>query len=96
MYLLEATIKAVETVDICLKEVVTAILEIGGIPCIVADHGNAEQMKDNKGELHTAHKTNPVPFILVNNKFELGSDGVLYAMRPLLYYNCEIYFSLKK
>lgn len=60
----------------CLKEVVTAILEIGGIPCIAADHGNAEQMKDNKGENHiTNHTTNPVSFILVNDKFELRSDG---------------------
>ena len=68
---LEAAIKAIETIDKCMQEVVDAVLEKQGILLITADHGNAEQMIDSKtGEPHTAHTTNPVPLILV------GKDGV--------------------
>lgn len=80
---LESTIKAVEAVDTCLEKVVKAILEIGGIACIVADHGNAEQMKDERNKPHTAHTTNLVPFILVNSKFNLRS-GSLCDVSPTL------------
>ncbi|WP_238055120.1 2,3-bisphosphoglycerate-independent phosphoglycerate mutase [Candidatus Phytoplasma ziziphi] len=86
---LEATIKAVEAVDKCLEKVVKAILEIGGIACIVADHGNAEQMKDERNEPHTAHTTNLVPFILVNSKFNLKS-GSLCDVSPTLLELLEI------
>ncbi len=80
---LESTIKAVEAVDTCLEKVVKAILEIGGIACIVADHGNAEQMTDERNKPHTAHTTNLVPFILVNSKFNLKS-GSLCDVSPTL------------
>jgi 2,3-bisphosphoglycerate-independent phosphoglycerate mutase len=62
----EAAVKAVETVDACVGEVVDATSQMGGISIITADHGNAEEMIDNDGVTpQTAHTTNPVPFILV-------------------------------
>ena len=61
---LEAAVKAVETVDACVGRVVDAALEMGGIAMITADHGNAEQMVQPDGSPMTAHTTNRVPFIL--------------------------------
>ena len=61
---LEAAIKAVETVDSCVGKVVDATLKMGGIAMITADHGNAEDMKQPDGSPMTAHTTNLVPFIL--------------------------------
>ncbi len=63
---LDATIKAVETVDECVGQVLEAVRAVGGILLITADHGNAEQMRDPEtGDPHTYHTTNPVPFIFV-------------------------------
>src|SRR4051794_8915415 len=65
--LLDATVKAVETVDSCLGRLAEAVEAIGGTLVITADHGNAEMMRDPEtGEPHTAHTLNPVPFIVVN------------------------------
>ena len=65
--LFDATVAAVGVVDCCVGQVVEAMLQIGGIVCITADHGNAEQMQDpGNGDLYTAHTTNKVPFILVS------------------------------
>ena len=60
------TIAAVETVDACLGQIgETAIRQCGGAVIVTADHGNAEQMVDTEtGGPHTAHTTNPVPFIV--------------------------------
>ena len=61
----EAAVKAVETVDKCAEKVVKATGEMGGITLITADHGNADRMVDEDGVTpHTAHTTNPVPFII--------------------------------
>ena len=63
---IEPTVKAVETVDACLGEIEKAVRARGGAMLITADHGNAEQMIDPAtGGPHTAHTTNPVPFIVV-------------------------------
>ena len=63
---IEPTIKAVETVDACLGRIETAVRAKGGAMLITADHGNAEMMIDPvTGGPHTAHTTNPVPFIVV-------------------------------
>ncbi len=62
---MEATVKALSTVDNCLGKVAAAVLERDGTLLITADHGNADEMKDKEGHTHTAHTTNPVPFILV-------------------------------
>jgi len=64
----EAAVKAVETVDQCVGRIVAAMRDYGGITCLTADHGNAEEMVDlATGEPHTAHTSNPVPFILVSD-----------------------------
>lgn len=65
---LEPAIKAIETVDHCLGKLLKAINQVGGTTLITADHGNAEYMKDEKGNPSTAHTTNPVPFILVEGE----------------------------
>jgi 2,3-bisphosphoglycerate-independent phosphoglycerate mutase len=85
---LDAAVKAVETVDSCLDKVVDAILKAGGTALITADHGNAEQMLDyDTGEPHTAHTSNIVPFILVNNSLkhaQLREGGRLADIAPTL------------
>jgi len=65
---LEPTIKGVETVDTCLNQIYQAVKQKGGAMLITADHGNAEMMVDPvTGGPHTAHTTNPVPFIAVSD-----------------------------
>jgi 2,3-bisphosphoglycerate-independent phosphoglycerate mutase len=89
---IEAAIKAVETVDRCVGQVVDAATEMGGIVLITADHGNAEQMIDyNTGGPYTAHTVNfPVPFILVPGDYDelkhvtLRGDGVLADVAPTI------------
>ena len=63
---LEAVIKAIETIDDCLGRIYKTVLEKDAVWFICADHGNAECMIDDNGAPMTAHTTNPVPFILVN------------------------------
>jgi len=64
---LAAAVKAVETVDQCLGRVAQAVRAKGGVLLITADHGNADEMVDaGNGSAHTAHTTNPAPFILID------------------------------
>ena len=82
-----AAVKAVETVDACVGSAVEAIKEVGGVMFICADHGNAEQMINlATGQPHTAHTTNPVPFILVNydEEYTLKEGGRLCDIIPTL------------
>lgn len=72
---LDAAIRAVEAVDQCVGRVVETVRARGGIVLITADHGNAEQMADEQGEPFTAHTTNPVYLILVDD----SRSGVLLA-----------------
>ncbi len=66
---LDAAMKAVETVDECLGRVHKAIAAKGGVLCITADHGNAEMMVDpNTNDPHTAHTTNPVPWMMIGDE----------------------------
>jgi len=85
---LEPTIKAVETVDGCLSRIESAIRARGGAMLITADHGNAEMMIDPAtGGPHTAHTTNPVPFIVVSEdakEFTLKPGGSLRDISPTL------------
>jgi 2,3-bisphosphoglycerate-independent phosphoglycerate mutase len=60
---LEAGIKAVETIDACVQAVVEKTLSLGGRLLITADHGNCEQMRNPDGSPHTAHTTNLVHFL---------------------------------
>jgi 2,3-bisphosphoglycerate-independent phosphoglycerate mutase len=80
-----AGIKAVETVDSCLGEILKALRDVQGQALIIADHGNAEQMINYAdGSPHTAHTTFPVPIILVDYKHgvSLKADGALCDVAP--------------
>jgi 2,3-bisphosphoglycerate-independent phosphoglycerate mutase len=85
---LEPTIKAVETVDACLSRIESAVRARGGAMLITADHGNAELMVDPAtGGPHTAHTTNPVPFLVIAEnakQFTLKPNGSLRDISPTL------------
>ncbi|MDQ0338468.1 2,3-bisphosphoglycerate-independent phosphoglycerate mutase [Caldalkalibacillus uzonensis] len=81
---LEPTIKAVEAVDECLGKVVDAVLAKGGVAVITADHGNADMILDENNHPHTAHTTNPVPFIVTKEGLNLRDDGILADISPTL------------
>ena len=83
----EAAVKAVETVDICLGKVLDKIKSLGGVAFITADHGNAEQMFDDLGGPFTAHTTNKVPFVMVddvNKNIKLRDGGRLCDFAPTI------------
>jgi 2,3-bisphosphoglycerate-independent phosphoglycerate mutase len=81
----EATIKAVETVDSCVHDVVEAALGQGGVCLVCADHGNAEQMKLADGSPMTAHTTNPVPLMLIGDSgARLREGGRLCDIAPTM------------
>jgi 2,3-bisphosphoglycerate-independent phosphoglycerate mutase len=65
-----ATVEALQVVDACLARAVPAVLAAGGAALVTADHGNCEQMLDDKGGIQTAHSLNPVPAILVGPPFK--------------------------
>jgi len=84
---LNAAIKAAETLDACVSRLSKAVAAAKGVMLITADHGNAEQMSDEKtGQAHTAHTMNKVPIILVNGPKEgvQLSDGRLADVAPTL------------
>jgi 2,3-bisphosphoglycerate-independent phosphoglycerate mutase len=82
---LQATIKAVETVDASLGLIAEAIRETGATMLVTADHGNSETMVDPiTGAPHTAHTVNPVPIMLVGEKDERLGDGRLADIAPTL------------
>ncbi|MFA5471354.1 MAG: 2,3-bisphosphoglycerate-independent phosphoglycerate mutase [Acholeplasmataceae bacterium] len=80
---IEAATKAVETVDQCTKDVVEAILSIGGVAIVLADHGNAEKMRSEDGEPHTAHTTNLVPVTITDKNIKVNT-GALCDVAPTL------------
>lgn len=81
---MEAAIKACEAVDICVKDVIETGLKNGYSTLLIADHGNCETMMNPDGSPHTAHTTNPVPFILIDNdKIEVNS-GILGDVAPTI------------
>lgn len=82
-----AAVQAVERIDQCVGAAVDAVKQVDGVLFICADHGNAEKMIDYEtGEPHTAHTTNPVPFILVNydEAYTLREGGCLADIAPTL------------
>lgn len=84
---ISAAVKAVETVDRCLGEVLEAGKEHGYNYIIIADHGNADMMLNEDGSPNTAHTTNPVPCILVSDNKSLKiSSGRLADVAPSLLY----------
>ena len=80
---LSAAVKAVETVDACVGKIVAAAKELGGTVLITADHGNADCMIAPDGQPHTAHTTNPVPFLIVGADVRLR-PGRLADLAPTL------------
>lgn len=63
---MDSTVESIKILDVQLKRLVDAIINIGGVAVITADHGNAEKMKDYKGKTLTEHTLNKVPFVIVN------------------------------
>ncbi|MEB3883335.1 2,3-bisphosphoglycerate-independent phosphoglycerate mutase [Lyngbya sp. CCY1209] len=92
--MMDAAVRAIETVDRCLGELLEGISKAGGTAIIIADHGNAEYMCDEQGNPWTAHTTNPVPFILVEGEkrkipghgtdVPLRTDGCLADVAPTI------------
>jgi 2,3-bisphosphoglycerate-independent phosphoglycerate mutase len=91
---MNATIKALETVDSSLGRLLESISRAGGTALITADHGNSELMWDEQGNPWTAHTTNPVPLILIEGEgrkipghateVELRSGGRLCDIAPTI------------
>jgi 2,3-bisphosphoglycerate-independent phosphoglycerate mutase len=82
----EAGIKAVETVDKCMARIIPKLLELDGKAILTADHGNCEQMRNADGSPNTAHTSNLVHFIYVANnasRFRC-EDGILADVAPTL------------
>jgi 2,3-bisphosphoglycerate-independent phosphoglycerate mutase len=77
-----AAVKAIETVDRCLGEVVAAVHESGGACVITADHGNADHMLEDDGSPNTAHSLNPVPLLVTVPGLRLRDGGILADVAP--------------
>ncbi len=79
--------EAVETVDKCVKRIFDTVKNVGATMALTADHGNAEKMIDSETDNpFTAHTTNKVPFVLINNDkdVKLAKDGKLADVAPTL------------
>ena len=90
---MEAAVKGVEVVDTCMGRIHRKVQEVGGVMMVTADHGNAEQMIDpDSGEIHTAHTSNPVPFILLDDHChqKLRTGGALEDIAPTVLQYLEI------
>ena len=84
---LEAAVKAVQTIDHCLGRIVKAVRAAGGVLLVTADHGNAEEMWNTRlNEPHTAHTSNPVPVIVVQDgkRMRLREGGSLRDIAPTM------------
>ena len=79
---MEAAIKAAETVDTCLKDVVNTAQKNNYTSIIIADHGNSETMINEDGSPNTAHTTNPVPIIVVDQDITSVKSGILADIAP--------------
>ncbi|MCC6303364.1 MAG: 2,3-bisphosphoglycerate-independent phosphoglycerate mutase [Gammaproteobacteria bacterium] len=84
---LPAAVRAIETLDGCLGRVYEALREVGGEMIVTADHGNAERMSDEAtGQAHTAHTSNPVPFVYVGRPAHIVHEGALSDIAPTMLY----------
>ncbi len=79
----EAAVRSTEAIDQCIGRVFDAVTKAGGLLIITADHGNAEKMIDENGGIHTAHTSNPVPFLICEKDIRLRS-GILADIAPTL------------
>ena len=71
----DAAVKAVETLDVCVQKIADAILAAGGQILLTADHGNADNMLDEQGNVVTAHSTNVVPLVHISETPAEFSDN---------------------
>ena len=81
---LEAAIRACEVVDECLDLIVNESLKKNYVSIVLSDHGNCEKMLNSDGSPNTAHTTNPVPIILVDEKKRKISNGILADIAPTI------------
>ncbi|MDT0677813.1 2,3-bisphosphoglycerate-independent phosphoglycerate mutase [Autumnicola musiva] len=80
----EAAVKACETVDSCAKDVAETAMENGYSVLVIADHGNSETMINPDGSPNTAHTTNPVPLVLMDNDITSIKNGKLGDIAPTI------------
>ncbi len=83
---MSAAISAVEAVDACVGKIAEALKAHGGQLLLTADHGNADQMLDEKGRIVTAHSLNPVPLLIMapGREFTLKEGGILADLAPTM------------
>jgi len=79
---IDAAVRAIETVDRCLGEVVAAVHSTGGACVVTADHGNADNMLEPDGSPNTAHSLNPVPLVVTVPGLRLREGGILADVAP--------------
>jgi 2,3-bisphosphoglycerate-independent phosphoglycerate mutase len=79
-----AAVKAIETVDACLGQVVSAVQRAGGALVITADHGNADNMLEPDGSPNTAHSLNQVPIVVTVDGVTLSHGGMLADVAPTI------------
>ncbi len=83
--ILEAAVKAIETLNNCVPEICKAVLEAGGQVLLTSDHGNADLMTDEKGEPLTAHSMHPVPLVhIAKEPRQLEGGGKLCDIAPTM------------
>lgn len=80
--IMEAAVKAVETLDVCVKRITEKVLDAGGSILLTADHGNADVMEDQDGNVVTAHSLNRVPAIYISERKCALRDGNLADIAP--------------
>ena len=86
----KAVIKALETIDTCLKKIIKSSIEQNYALIIIADHGNAELMINQNGTPNTAHTTNKVPCFIMNSQYESINEGSLCDIAPSILKIMEI------
>lgn len=89
--IMDAAVKAVEALDTCIGRIVKSLLENEGQLILTSDHGNADFMQDEKGNVVTAHSLNPVPFLVIaKREIALKDGGVLADIAPSLLYLASV------
>jgi 2,3-bisphosphoglycerate-independent phosphoglycerate mutase len=81
---IDAAVRAVETVDACLARIVEAVKAKDGVCVITADHGNADNMLEPDGSPNTAHSMNPVPLVVTADVGDLREGGILADVTPTI------------
>ena len=80
----EATVKGLEVVDDCLEEILESVNFNFYHMIVTSDHGNCEEMLSKEGETTNTHSLNPVPFILLDNKYDLKHKGDITQIAPTI------------